>query len=331
MTRILSGIQATGIPHLGNYLGALRHWVAVQDTAEECFFGVMNLHAITVPQDPVTLRANTRKTAAALLAIGLDGAKHAIFCQSDVRAHTELSWILSCHAQMGWLNRMTQFKEKAGKHKDTASLGLYSYPVLQAADILLYHATHVPVGEDQKQHLELCRDIAGAFNRATGEALFTLPEPMILGEATRVMSLRDGTKKMSKSDASDYARIQLDDSDDVIVQKIRKAKSDMLEGVTYAPEERPEASNLLRIYAALQGATIAQVQDECAALSFSEFKTRLTDVLIHHITPIRARLEQYLDDAPALDAVLQRSAERASQVADKTLADVKHAIGLSIR
>jgi tryptophanyl-tRNA synthetase len=252
--RVLSGVQPTGNLHLGNYLGAIRNWVGLQDS-HECLFMLADLHAITVPQNPADLTRNTRETAAAYIACGIDPKRSAIFPQSAVTMHAELAWILNCHTPLGWLNRMTQFKEKSGKNKEAAPVGLYAYPVLMAADILGYHATHVPVGEDQKQHLELARDIAGAFNRAYGEEFFPLPEPLIMPTAARIMSLRDGSKKMSKSDPSDYSRITLTDDADAIAKKIRKATSDSIEGVTYDPEGRPEVANLLTIYGALTNST----------------------------------------------------------------------------
>ena len=252
--RLLSAAQPTGHLHLGNYLGAIRQWVALQYEAEESLFCVVDLHALTVPQDPQALRQSTRDTVAAYIACGIDPKHSIIFHQSAIAEHSELAWLLSTLTPLGWLNRMTQFKEKAGKHKEKSNLGLYSYPVLMAGDILLYKATHVPVGEDQKQHLELTRDIAGLFNRQFSET-FPLPEPMILGEATRVMSLRDGTKKMSKSDASDNARIHLTDAPDVIMKKLQKAKTDSEEGINYDQENRPELANLIQLISAFTGET----------------------------------------------------------------------------
>jgi tryptophanyl-tRNA synthetase len=248
--RVFSGIQPTSGVHLGNYLGAIRNWVALQDRYD-CVYCIVDLHALTVLHDREAMLANTREMAAALLASGIDPARSILFVQSNVPAHAQLGWVFNCVTPMGWLSRMTQFKEKAGKDKENAAVGLFDYPVLQAADILAYRATHVPVGEDQKQHLELSRDIAGSFNRRFGVDYFPLPEPLILGEATRVMSLRDGTKKMSKSDPSEQSRVSLTDDADAIALKIRRAKSDSLTGVTYEPDARPEASNLLTIYAAL--------------------------------------------------------------------------------
>ena len=250
MNRIFSGVQPTGNLHLGNYLGAIKNWVRMQDDFE-CIYCIVDLHAITIPQDPAELIANTREVTAGLIAAGIDPERSIIFNQSRIAAHAELAWLLNCFTPLGWLNRMTQFKEKAGKKRDNAVLGLYAYPVLMAADILLYHATHVPVGEDQKQHLELSRDIAGTFNRNYDQDYFPLPEPLILGEATRVMSLRDGRAKMSKSEASENSRINLTDDAEAIQHKIRRAKTDSEPGMSFDPENRPEAANLLGIYAAL--------------------------------------------------------------------------------
>ncbi|MBY0354449.1 MAG: tryptophan--tRNA ligase [Rickettsiales bacterium] len=324
--RVFSGIQPTGIPHLGNYLGAIRHWVGLQESMS-CLYCVVDLHAITVARPAAQLRQDTREMAAALIACGIDPQKSIIFNQSAVIGHTELGWILGCHTPLGWLNRMTQFKDKAGKDKERASLGLYGYPVLQAADILLYKATHVPVGEDQKQHLELSRDIAGAFNRSVGEEFFPLPEPMIMGEAARVMNLRDGKRKMSKSDESDMTRINLSDSDETIRQKLRKAKSDMLEGISWDPENRPEAANFISIYAAITGQTTEQATAESASLNFSSFKERLSDALIAHLAPIRIRLEALLAAPDTLDKILATGAERAAAIATPHLSEIKRLAG----
>ncbi len=326
-TRVFSGIQPTGNLHLGNYLGAIRNWTTLQQEFADCLYCIVDLHAITVFQEPEALHSNTRQLTAALIACGIDTKKHILYNQSAVPEHAELGWILGCHTPLGWLNRMTQFKEKAGKQKDQASLGLYGYPVLQAADILLYKATHVPVGEDQKQHLELARDIAGAFNRAYATDFFPLPEPLILGEATRVMSLRDGTKKMSKSDESDASRIHLDDDADTIARKIRKAKSDALPGITYDLENRPEASNLLTIYAAALGTDVETAQAGVAGMQFSEFKERLCEALIAHLAPIRKKYLDLMQDPTHLDAILRGGAARASAVARATMGDVREKIG----
>jgi tryptophanyl-tRNA synthetase len=326
MTRILSGVQPTGNLHLGNYLGAIRHWVKLQESAE-CYLFLADLHAITVFQDPGKLRQSVRETAAAYIACGIDPEKSAIFPQSSVSAHAELGWILNCHTPLGWLNRMTQFKEKAGKHREEAVLGLYGYPVLMAADILLYKPSHVPVGEDQKQHLELCRDIAGAFNRAYGTELFPLPEPAIMGEATRVMSLRDGTKKMSKSDESDYSRINLTDDADAIALKFRKAKSDMVEGMNYDEAARPEAANLINIYAALRNITRAQALQHVAGMNFSAFKKELTDVAVAHLSPITSKMRELMADTAYLDGILTKGTERARTRANATMKEAKDLVG----
>ncbi|TAF15705.1 MAG: tryptophan--tRNA ligase [Alphaproteobacteria bacterium] len=325
-SRILSGIQPTGNIHLGNYLGAIRNWVGMQNEAE-CLFMLADMHAITLPYVPAELRACVRSTAAYYIACGIDPDKSAIFPQSAIAGHAELSWILTCHTPLGWLNRMTQFKEKAGKHKDNASLGLYSYPVLMAADILLYRATHVPVGEDQKQHLELARDIAGAMNRFYEQELFPLPEPVIMKQAARIMSLRDGTKKMSKSDESEQSRIHLSDSNDAIATKIRKAKSDMLEGISYDLAARPEASNLLSIYATIQGISIDEAQATCGALNFSSFKERLAEALIAHLTPIREKYHLLMNNPAYLDGIMHDGISKARIIADDHMRHIKEVAG----
>ena len=328
MNRIFSGMQPTSQLHLGNYLGALRNWVALQNQYE-CIFCAVDLHAITVPQDPEKLRRNTREVAAAYIAAGIDPERCILFAQSGVPAHCELSWILSCHTPLGWLNRMTQFKEKAGKHRDNAGLGLYGYPVLMAADILLYKATHVPVGEDQKQHLELARDIAGAFNRAYDKEIVPLPEPLILGEATRVMSLRDGTKKMSKSDSSDYSRINMTDDADTIALKIRKAKTDPepLPASLVELETRPEADNLVTIYAALAGESRAATLARFAGQQFSGFKGELVDVAVAVLAPINAEMNRLMADVGEIDRILRHGAERAGAIAAVNLAEVQDVVG----
>ncbi|MFO0110348.1 MAG: tryptophan--tRNA ligase [Alphaproteobacteria bacterium] len=328
--RVFSGVQSTGNLHLGNYLGAIKNWVAMQQEME-CIFGIMNLHAITTPQNPVALRQSTREVAAAFIAAGIDPKKSIIFPQSAVSAHAELAWILGCFTPLGWLNRMTQFKEKAGKQKDLAVLGLYGYPVLMAADILGYHATHVPVGEDQKQHLELARDIAGAFNRFVGEEFFPLPEPKIMPTAARIMSLRDGTKKMSKSDESDYSRINLTDDADVIALKFRKAKSDMVEGIHYDEEKRPEVSNLIQIYAALSDQTVEAVVGSYASSNLSNFKTALTDLAVAKLSPITARMRELMRDVSELDSLLKTGSERAAAIAEPILKATMDKIGLLSR
>lgn len=326
MARILSGIQPTGSLHLGNYLGAIRNWVAMQRDYE-CYFMLADLHAITVPQDPAALRQSTRETAAAYIACGIDIRHCAIFPQSAVREHSELAWVLNCQTPLGWLNRMTQFKEKAGKHRDNAVLGLYSYPVLMAADILLYHATHVPTGDDQKQHVELARDVAGAFNRFVGQDYFILPEPVIQKQAARVMSLRDGTKKMSKSDESDYSRINLSDDADTIAKKFKKAKSDMIEGISYDVEGRPEASNLLQIYAAMTDTTVEAAAERFAGANFSAFKQELADAAVAHLSPITERMRELLANPQEIDAILREGAEKARCVAAPTMHTVREMMG----
>jgi tryptophanyl-tRNA synthetase len=328
--RVFSGVQSTGNLHLGNYLGAIKNWVAMQKEMDS-IFGIMNLHAITLPQDPDALRESTREVAAAFIAAGIDPKKSIIFPQSAVSAHAELAWILSCFTPLGWLNRMTQFKDKAGKQKDLAVLGLYGYPVLMAADILGYHATHVPVGEDQKQHLELARDIAGAFNRFVGEEFFPLPEPKIMPTAARIMSLRDGTKKMSKSDESDYSRINLTDDADTIALKFRKAKSDMVEGISYDEEKRPEVSNLIQIYAALSDQTTEAVVASYATSNLSNFKTALTDLAVAKLSPISARMRELMADTAQLDALLKTGSERAAAIAEPILKATMDKIGLLSR
>jgi tryptophanyl-tRNA synthetase len=329
VTRILSGMQPTNQLHLGNYLGALKNWVALQDKGENLFC-VVDLHAITVPQDPAVLAQSTREIAAAYIAAGIDTAKSIIFAQSHVSAHAELAWILSCFTPMGWLNRMTQFKEKAGKDRESAPLGLYGYPVLMAADILTYKATHVPVGEDQKQHLELARDIAGAFNRRYGVDFFPLPEPQILGEATRVMSLRDGTKKMSKSDLSDMSRINMTDTPDLIAQKIRKAKTDPegpLPSSVDGLEGRPEADNLLTLYAALTDTTKKAAVERFAGAQFSVLKNELTEAATETLGPIAARMNELMGDTAALDTILRDGAHKANAIAQPILAEAKQLVG----
>ena len=329
MNRIFSGVQPTGNLHLGNYLGAIRNWVALQKDYD-CIFCIVDLHALTVPQDPAQLKAQTREVTAAYIAAGIDSERCVIFNQSMVAGHAELAWLLSCLTPLGWLNRMTQFKEKAGKQRDEAGLGLYAYPVLMAADIILYKATHVPVGEDQKQHLELSRDIAGAFNRRYGVEFFPLPEPMIFGAATRVMSLRDGTKKMSKSDASDYSRINMTDDAETIALKIRKAKTDPLplpETVKDA-EARPEADNLLGIYAALADISREQAVAQWAGKNFSEFKAALAELSSEVLGKICGEMRRLMADPGYIDSVLKRGAERANAIAQPHLDEVFDIMGL---
>ncbi|MFN3537164.1 MAG: tryptophan--tRNA ligase [Brevundimonas sp.] len=328
--RILSGIQASGALHLGNYLGALKRFTALQDSGAPCFLFVADMHAITVWQEPEKLAAQTREIAAAYIASGLDPAKSVIFPQSAVRAHADLAWVFNCVARLGWLDRMTQFKEKSGKHKERASVGLYTYPVLQAADILLYKATEVPVGEDQKQHLELTRDIAAKFNNDFGvPGFFPLPDPLIQGPATRVMSLRDGQAKMSKSDPSDQSRINLTDDADAIAGKIRKSKTDM--GVMPEPgealDDRPEVKNLIAIYAALSDQTREQVTAEFAGQGFGVFKPKLADLAVSSLAPVTAEMRRLMDDPAEIDRVLQSGAERAAEIADPVVDEVKRIVG----
>ena len=329
MNRIFSGVQPTGNLHLGNYLGAIRNWVALQRDYD-CIFCIVDLHALTLPQDPVQLRAQTREVTAAYIAAGIDPERCVIFNQSTVAGHAELAWLLSCLTPLGWLNRMTQFKEKAGKQREEAGLGLYAYPVLMAADIILYKATHVPVGEDQKQHLELARDIAGAFNRRYGVEFFPLPEPMIFGTATRVMSLRDGTKKMSKSDTSDYSRFNMTDDAEAIALKIRKAKTDPqpLPATVQESEARPEADNLLGIYAALADLTRAEVIERWAGKNFSAFKTELADLAAEVLGKIGGEMRRLLADPGYIDGILHRGAERANALAAPNLRAVFDIMGL---
>jgi len=328
MDRIFSGVQPSGNLTLGNYLGAIRNWVKLQDDYE-CIFCVVDMHAITVWQDPEALRRATREVAAGMLASGVDPKSNIIFNQSAVSAHAELGWIFNCVARLGWLNRMTQFKEKAGKHKENASCGLYVYPNLMAADILTYKATHVPVGDDQKQHLELARDIAQKFNNDFETELFPQPEPLIFGTATRVMSLRDGTKKMSKSDPSEYSRIGMTDDADTIAKKVRKAKTDphpvpeSLEGC----EDRPEAKNLLNIYAALSDRDFKDVCAEYGGQSFADFKKALTDLAVDKLAPISEEMQRYMNDPAEVDAVLRDGAERANAIAQPILNEVKDVVG----
>lgn len=331
MSRIFSGVQPTGNLHLGNYLGAIRNFVRLQDNYE-CIYCAVDMHAITVWQDPAELRSNIREVAAAYLASGVDPKKSIIFAQSSVPAHAELAWIFNCVARIGWLNRMTQFKEKAGKNRENASLGLYAYPSLMAADILAYKATHVPVGEDQKQHLELTRDIAQKFNNDYGTETFPLVEPLIFGEATRVMSLRDGSKKMSKSDPSDYSRITLTDGPDEISQKLRKARTDPepLPEKVEDLADRPEASNLIGIYAALADMTKAEVLAEYAGSQFSSFKPALTELAVEKFGPIGAEMKRLMADPSYVDTVLKDGAERANAIANPIIKEVKEIVGFIV-
>jgi tryptophanyl-tRNA synthetase len=334
---VFSGVQPTGNLHLGNYLGAIKKFVALQDT-HDCIYCVVDMHAITVWQDPAELTRNTREVTAAFIAAGIDPKKNIVFNQSQVTAHAELAWVFNCIARMGWLNRMTQFKEKAGKDRENASVGLYVYPNLMAADILVYRATHVPVGEDQKQHLELARDIAQKFNndygdtiraRGFGDVFFPQPEPIIQGPATRVMSLRDGSKKMSKSEPSDYSRINLTDDADAIAQKIRKAKTDPepLPSEEKGLEPRPEADNLVGIYAALDNKSRADVLREYGGAQFSSFKAALVDLAVAKLGPIGGEMKRLVQDPAHIDAILADGSQRAAVIADETMKSVKDIVG----
>ena len=328
MNRIFSGVQPTGNLHLGNYLGAIRNWVDLQ-AGHECIYCVVDLHAITVPQDPVELTSSTREVTAALLASGIDPDHSVLFNQSCVPQHAELAWIFNCVARLGWLNRMTQFKEKAGKNRENATVGLYAYPTLMAADILAYKATHVPVGDDQKQHLELTRDIAQAFNAMFDEEFFPLPEPQILGKATRVMSLRDGNAKMSKSDPSDYSRISLQDDADAISQKVKKAKTDPeplpseMEGL----EDRPEARNLVTIYAALANKDESAVLAEFGGQGFGVFKPALAELAVSSLSPITGEMNRLMQDQAYLDGILAKGADRAHAISQPIMADIRRLVG----
>jgi tryptophanyl-tRNA synthetase len=335
--RVFSGVQPTGNLHLGNYLGAITKFVALQQHYD-CIYCVVDMHAITVWQDPAELPRATREVTAAFLASGIDPKQSIIFNQSQVAEHAELAWVFNCVARLGWLNRMTQFKEKAGKDRENASVGLYAYPALMAADILVYRATHVPVGEDQKQHLELSRDIAQKFNNdfaasihahGYGEAFFPLPEPLIQGPATRVMSLRDGAKKMSKSDASDYSRINLTDDPDTIAQKIRKAKTDPepLPSDEQGLEHRVEADNLVGIYAALAETTKSDALKDVGGSQFSAFKARLIDLLVAKLCPIGAETKRLMQDPAYVDSILAAGSGKAQALAADTMRAVKDVVG----
>ena len=331
MNRIFSGVQPTGNLHLGNYLGAIKNWVSLQKDFE-CIFCIVDLHAITIKQDPKELENNTIEVTAAYLASGINPKKTIIFNQSSVSAHTELTWLLSCFTPIGWLNRMTQFKEKAGKRKDNAVLGLYSYPVLMASDILSYKATHVPVGEDQKQHLELARDIAGVFNQTYNIDFFPIPKPQIFGTATRVMSLRNGENKMSKSDESDYSRINITDNNDLINLKIQKAKTDPhpLPSKKEELENRPETVNLLGIYSALKNEKFEKTMREMSGKDFSSFKKLLAELVISEIEPISKKMNDYLKNKDYLKKILKEGAEKADYISSRNLLEIKKIIGLLI-
>ena len=329
--KIFSGVQPTGNLHLGNYLGAIKNFVTLNnDTENECIFCVVDLHAITVKQDSKELRNNIRETVATFIASGINPKKSIIFNQSQVSAHAEGAWILSCVARMGWLNRMTQFKEKAGKDKEKASIGLYSYPVLMAADILLYDATHVPVGDDQKQHLELCRDIAQKFNNDFEvDNFLQVPEPLIQKEFSRIMSLKDGSKKMSKSELSDLSRINLTDNKDQIINKIKKAKTDPMSMPESSDKlnERLEAKNLLGIYASLTNTTLEKSIENFSGKNFSEFKKSLSEILVNKIDPISSEIKKLLSDQRYLDQILLEGVEKANLIASKKIQKMKEIVG----
>ena len=329
--KIFSGVQPTGNLHLGNYLGAIKNFVDLNnDSDNECVFCVVDLHAITVKQNPKELKSNIQETVATFIASGIDPIRSIIFNQSGVPAHAESAWILSCIARMGWLNRMTQFKEKAGKDKEKASVGLYSYPVLMAADILLYDATHVPVGDDQKQHLELCRDIAQKFNTDFEmENFLQVPEPLIQKEFSRIMSLKDGSKKMSKSELSDLSRINLKDDSDLIINKIKKAKTDPLPLPNSIKDldERLEAKNLLGIYSSLTNSTMEKSVEIFAGKNFSEFKEKLSEVLVDRIQPITIEIKKLLNDKSYLDKTLLEGVERADKIASQKIKRIKEIVG----
>ena len=329
--KIFSGVQPTGNLHLGNYLGAIKNFVYLNnDDNNDCIFCVVDLHAITVNQSPNELKNNIRETVATFIASGIDPNKSIIFNQSQVSAHSEAAWILSCTARMGWLNRMTQFKEKAGKDKEKASVGLYSYPVLMAADILLYDTTHVPVGDDQKQHLELCRDVAQKFNNDFNVTdFFVIPEPLIQKEFSRIMSLKDGTKKMSKSELSDLSRINLTDDKDKIINKIKKAKTDPLPMPSNIKEleNRPEAKNLVGIYSSLSNNTLEKSINEFSGKNFSEFKDNLSQLLVDKIMPISEEIKKLLSEKGYLDKILAEGSEKANDVASKKIQEIHKIVG----
>tara|TARA_B100001027_G_scaffold213088_1_gene183341 strand:- start:3581 stop:4582 length:1002 start_codon:yes stop_codon:yes gene_type:complete len=330
LKKIFSGVQPTGNLHLGNYIGAIKNFVDLQNNNNDCIFCVVDLHAVTVKQDPKVLKQNIRQTAATFLACGINPKKSIIFNQSAVSAHSELSWLLSCVARMGWLNRMTQFKEKAGEDKEKASVGLYIYPILMAADILLYDATHVPVGEDQKQHLELARDISKKFN-VDFEApnFFKIPEPLIQKSFARIMSLKDGTKKMSKSDPSDLSRINLTDTESDIIKKVRKAKTDTNPFPTTINDlnSRPEIENLLGIYASLDGNKIEDLLVEFRSQNFNFFKEQLSKLIVEKISPISKQIKKLMQNTSYIDQVLRDGSEKANELSSKKLADIKKKFG----
>ena len=327
--RVFSGVQPTGTLHLGNYLGAIKNFVELQNKYN-CVYCVVDQHAITVEQNPAELKSNILEVLASFIAAGVDYKKQIIFQQSSVPAHSQLAWVFNCVSRIGWLNRMTQFKDKAGKNKENVSVGLMVYPNLMAADILIYLATHVPVGEDQKQHLELTRDIAQKFNNDFKTNFFPIPEPLILGEATRVMSLRDGGKKMSKSDPSDYSRIMLSDNEDIIIQKIRKAKTDPLSLPSSLEEanKRPEALNLLTIYASLSNTSTKKTIEEYAGKEFSQFKKDLADLTIAKISPITKEMKKLMEDTAYLESIMNEGKQKAISRAEPVLEEIYKIVGL---
>ena len=329
--RVFSGIQPTGNLHLGNYLGALKKFVDLQNDGWDCVYSVVDMHAITMPVEKGVLADQTRQIAAAFIACGIDPKKSIVYAQASVPAHAELAWMFNCVARMGWVERMTQFKDKAGKDAERASVGLFTYPVLQAADILAYKATHVPVGEDQKQHLELSRDIADRFNREYDvPGFFPLPEPLIKGPGARIMSLKDGTKKMSKSDPSDLSRINLVDDADLIAKKIKKAKTDLegdMPSEVKGLEGRPEVENLVGIYSAVSGQSVEEVLAEYGGKGFGVFKPALADVMVAHLAPITQRFRDILADQSGIDAILRDGAEKANAIAAPIMEDVRRAVG----
>lgn len=328
MKKIISGAQPTNIMHLGNYLGAIKNWIGCVEKSYESLVFIADLHAITVFQDPQKLRDSIFSLAATYMACGLDTKKCPIFVQSSIPEHAELAWILGCFTSNGWLSRMTQYKEKSAKYKDRSSLGLYSYPVLQAADILLYQVDYVPVGEDQKQHLELTRDIAEAFNRQTNSKIFKIPEHMIPETAARIMSLRDGTKKMSKSDESDYSRINLNDTPELIRLKLKKAKSDSIQEVYFDKENRPEISNLINMYSALSGESLKNIEKQYASSGASNLKNDVAEIIISVLDPISKEYKRLVKEKDYLSVILQEGSEKASIRARETLFNVKKKVGL---
>lgn len=327
MKRVISGIQPTENLHIGNYFGSIKNWLDLQDQ-HECLFSIVNLHAMTVPYVPEELKHSSLNVTATYLACGIDPDKSAIFMQNTILEHAHLAWIFNCITPTGWMNRMTQFKEKSEKYKEHSSLGLYCYPVLMAADILLYQADYVPVGEDQKQHVELTRDIAGAFNRIVKQEYFTLPEPMITGAGTRVMNLKDGTKKMSKSDESDQSKINLTDSNDEIALKYRKAKTDSIAEIYYDKENRPEMSNLLNIYSAFSGIKIKELEQKYNGIGCATFKNDLAELTIAHLSKIRTEHEKLMKDIGYVKKVLDLGKEKAQAIASKNMAKIQELLGL---